>query len=251
VKNLVYTPADWPQEVMGDLYLPVLDEKSPVILLIHGGAWAESDNRYQMESIAKTLSRSGYAVFNVTYRLAPEFHFPAPVEDMLEAVKWLADHAETYRLNMQQLSFFGYSAGGHIAELAAVKLQAFESRIQTKLRVVVAGGTPHFLRVKPDFPLVREFIGVDYRDNSKVYHEASPVDQVGVDYPPVYIYHGEEDDLVPDVHIRRMRARLDALNVVHRIHWVKSRGHVGAFLMPSDVLPKVLSFLDEYSRIRS
>ena len=102
--------------------------------------------------------------------------------------------------------------------------------------------------MKPDFPLVRVFLGVDYSDNSRVYHEATPVDQVGLGYPPVFMYHGEEDYLVPNVHISRMSARLNALNVTHRIHWVKGRGHIGAFLVPGDVLSKVLLFLDQYSR---
>jgi len=77
--NLVFT----------DLYLPVMGdmESLPVVLLVHGGGWAENDNRYQMKKLAKSIVEQGFAVFSITYRLAPEHRFPAQVDDLLEALR--------------------------------------------------------------------------------------------------------------------------------------------------------------------
>ena len=113
-EDLVYTSNDWNDELHGDLYLPsVEDAKSlPVVLLVHGGGWAENDNRYQMKKLAKAIVEQGFAVFSITYRLAPEHRFPAQVDDVLEALRWLNDQADKYQLDVGKTSIFGYSAGG-------------------------------------------------------------------------------------------------------------------------------------------
>lgn len=238
-KGITYTPRSWSKEVKGDFYKPKLAAKTPVVLLVHGGGWSENDNRYQMAGIARKLAKQGFAVFNVTYRLAPDYHFPAPVDDLLEALKWLKTHDETLNIDTQRTAIFGYSAGGHLAELAATR----EMPEGVKIKAVVAGGTPHFVRVDPDFPLVRDFIGVSYKDEPDIYHQATPVDQATKDFPPVFIYHGSEDDLVPPLHVHRWEKRLKELGVEHEIYWVKGRGHIGTFLLPQGSVNHAAAFL--------
>jgi acetyl esterase/lipase len=238
-KDVVYTPEGWNQEVRGDFYKPKVSGKTPVVLLVHGGGWAENDNRYQMGGIARKLARQGFAVFNVTYRLAPKYHFPAPVDDLLESLKWLKQHDDSLNIDTQKTAIFGYSAGGHLAELAAMR----KMPEGVKICAVVAGGTPHFVRVDPDFPLVRDFMGVSYAENPDIYHEATPVDQVTKDFPPVFIYHGTEDDLVPPLHVDHWQKRLTELGVEHEIYWVKGRGHIGTFLIPQGSVSQAIAFL--------
>jgi acetyl esterase/lipase len=238
-KDIVYTPKDWKQAVRGDFYKPKVAEKNPVVLLVHGGGWAENDNRYQMAAIARKLAKQGFAVFNVTYRLAPEFHFPAPVDDLIEALRWLKFNDDSLNIDTQRTAIFGYSAGGHLGELAAMR----DMPEGVKIKAVVAGGTPHFVRVDPDFPLVKEFIGESYKENPELYHEATPVDQVTKDFPPVFIYHGTKDDLVPPLHVEHWQKRLKELGVEHEVYWVKDRGHIGTFLLPRGSVSHAAVFL--------
>ncbi len=238
-RDIVYTPKGWAQEVRGDFYKPKVNGKTPVVLLVHGGGWAENDNRYQMAGIARKLARQGFAVFNVTYRLAPDFHFPAPVDDLSEALKWLKIHDDSLNIDTERTALFGYSAGGHLVELLAMR----DAPEGVKIKAVVAGGTPHFVRVDPDFPLVREFIGKSYNENPEIYHQATPVDQVTKNFPPVFIYHGSKDDLVPLLHVERWQKRLKELGVEHEVYWVKGRGHIGTFLMPQGAVSKATGFL--------
>ena len=240
-KDIVYTPEAWKQEVRGDFYKPRVGGKTPVVLLVHGGGWAENDNRYQMAWIARKLAKQGFAVFNVTYRLAPDYHFPAPVDDLFEALKWLKANDESLNIDTENTAIFGYSAGGHLAELVAMR----EMPAGVKVKAVVAGGTPHFVRVDPDFPLVREFIGKSYKESPEFYFQATPVDQVTKNFPPVFIYHGSEDDLVPTLHVERWEKRLLELDVEHEIYWVKGRGHIGAFLFPQGSVSRATAFLRE------
>lgn len=240
-RDVVYTPDGWAEEVRGDFYRPVMEEDGglSVVLLVHGGGWADNDNRYHMVRQVDELVRAGFAVFNVTYRLAPEFHFPAPVDDLLEAVKWLKRNEERLCVDMERLGFFGYSAGGHLVELAAMG----ELPVGVKLGAVVAGGTPHFMRLDPDFPLVRAFMGHVWQDAPERYRDATPVDRVGENFPPVFIYHGAKDSLVPRQHVDKWVARLEELCVEYEVHWVKGRGHIGTFLMPKGAVHKAVDFM--------
>lgn len=242
-KNIIYTPDGWNEQIKGDFYYPknTPDQKSvPVVLLVHGGSWAENDNRYQMKPIAKTLAKNGYAVFNVTYRLAPQYHFPAPVDDLYEAVKWLKTNAGELNIDMARAAVFGYSAGGQLVEMLAMR----EMPDGVNLRAVVAGGSPHFLRLDPDFPVVRDLIGKSFKDDPEAYYAATPVDMVSKDFPPIFIYHGSADELVPPVHTDKMIARLKQLGVEHEVYWVEGRGHAGAFILPQGSVSGAVRFLD-------
>lgn len=240
-KNIVFTPKAWPEAVKGNLYQPKLATKSPVVLLVHGGGWAESDNRYQMTGIAKTLAKRGYTVFNVTYRLVPDHRFPAAVDDLYEAIKYLKKNEEVLNIDMNRLGVYGYSAGGHLAELVAMR----EMPKGVKIKGVVAGGTPHFVRLDPNFHMVKALIGNTFDENPEPYYKATPVDQVTADFPPVFIYHGAKDELVPAVHVHKWVKRLEELNVEHELYWVKGRGHIGTFLLPRYALSKSIEFFDK------
>ena len=240
-RDVVYTPENWQQEVRGDFYKPEIEGVTPIVLLVHGGGWSENDNRYQMAGIARKLARQGFAVFNVTYRLAPEYHFPAPVDDLLEALRWLEAHQESLEIDTSRTAIFGYSAGGHLAELAAMR----KMPEGVEIKAVVAGGTPHFMRLDPDFPLVQQLMGHPWQDDPDRYRAATPVDSVSAEFPPVFVYHGSKDKLVPRQHVDKWEQRLKELEVEHEIYWVKGRGHIGTFLIPQGSVDKAVKFLHE------
>jgi acetyl esterase/lipase len=97
-----------------DVYRPKAAEgkKLPVIVSIHGGGWVYGDKeRYQYYCMS--LAQHGFAVANFTYRLAPDFKFPAPLEDTNLVIKWIFAHAEEYGLDTKHIFAVGDSAGAH------------------------------------------------------------------------------------------------------------------------------------------
>lgn len=86
----------------------------PVIVNIHGGAWVYGDKKVYAPYCMYLASR-GFAVINASYRLAPRYTFPAPLEDVGAMVEWVVDHAEDYELDLSNLFFVGDSAGAHLA----------------------------------------------------------------------------------------------------------------------------------------
>ena len=90
--------------------------KLPVIVSVHGGGWVYGDKeRYQFYCM--DLAERGFAVVNFSYRLAPEYKFPASLEDTNSVFTWVLENAETYRLDTEKLFAVGDSAGAHILSL--------------------------------------------------------------------------------------------------------------------------------------
>ncbi|BDS07879.1 hypothetical protein NT6N_29190 [Oceaniferula spumae] len=240
-KDVVYTPVDWPEAMMADVYRPDVNAPSPAVLLIHGGSWAENDNRYQMTGLAKKLAKRGYLVVNATYRLAPKWNYPAPVDDLRQALRWMRDNAKQLNIDPSRMALYGYSAGGHLAEMVGFKAPPKGVGI----RGIVAGATPQDLTLDPDFPVVPVFIGTSFKEDSELYRRASPLNNVTPDCPPLFIYQGTRDKLVPPEHTYRLIPELDKNKVRYTIHWVKGRGHITTFLFPGDAVTEAIRFLDQ------
>ena len=98
-----------------DIYCPKgTDKPLPTIISIHGGGWFYgSKETYQHYCMA--LARRGFTVVNFNYRLAPEYPYPAPLEDCCTLLGWVQQQADTYFIDRNNLFTVGDSAGGQIA----------------------------------------------------------------------------------------------------------------------------------------
>ena len=120
-KDIVY--GSDPKWQVLDIYRPMdkREEVLPVIVSVHGGGWVYGDKeRYHFYCM--DLAKRGFAVINFTYRLAPEFKFPAPLEDTNLVMEWLLDNAKAHKLDSQHVFAVGDSAGAHILALYACML---------------------------------------------------------------------------------------------------------------------------------
>ena len=97
-----------------DLRVPEGDGPHPVIVYLHSGAWITGD---RTGGPAIRQAERGYAVASVAYRLAPTYTWPAQIEDVKAAVRWLRANAATHRLDPSRIGVFGTSAGGHLAAM--------------------------------------------------------------------------------------------------------------------------------------
>lgn len=103
---------------MLDVYRPKDKEgqRLPVIVSVHGGGWVYGDKeRYQFYCMS--LAERGFAVVNFTYRLAPEYKFPASLEDTNLVFTWILEHAGEYDFDTEHIFGVGDSAGAHILGL--------------------------------------------------------------------------------------------------------------------------------------
>ncbi len=238
-RNLIYTPAEWPEKIPADLYRPATPKPAPAVLLIHGGGWTGEDGRWQMDSIAAQLAKRGYVVLNVTYRLAPKYRYPAALEDVREGVKWLRLHAAENGIDPTRIATFGYSAGGYLAALAAYTGGS-------DIQAVVSGGAPSDLTFYRGGYLVPQFLGGTQQQVPERFRQASPVHFISKRSPPTFVYHAANDTLVPPEHAWAAIQALEKHGVPHEVYWIKARNHIPAFLLPASAINRAIDFLDRY-----
>jgi len=87
---------------------------APAIVCIHGGGF-RAGNREHHDGLCIALAQRGYVAVTPTYRLAPQYQFPAAMHDVKSVVRWLRANAGKYGIDPARIGATGDSAGGHLA----------------------------------------------------------------------------------------------------------------------------------------
>lgn len=136
IEDVAYAPSGSRDHLL-DIYRPEGPGPHPVLLYIHGGGFRilSKDSHWLM---GLAFARRGYLVFNINYRLAPRFPYPAAIEDCCRAFTWVLEHAAEYGGDLQRLAFAGESAGGNL--VTALALACCYERPEPWAREVFARG---------------------------------------------------------------------------------------------------------------
>ena len=108
-----------------DIHLPKqkVYDKSPVVVFIHGGAWAQGNREikyHYTEGIKDTLQENGYTVVAINYRLVSKtVDIEEQLNDCKDAIRWIADQADKYNFDTENIGLWGESAGAHLALMTA------------------------------------------------------------------------------------------------------------------------------------
>ncbi len=258
-KNVVYGTAGGIALKM-DIYYPQRAEgAAPAVLYVHGGAWTKgSKDLGPAVNDVRMLQERGYLVAAVDYRLAPQYKFPAQIEDVKCAVRFLRANAAVYGIDGGRIGAMGGSAGGHLVSLLGLSGdQDFNSSggstgQSARVQAVVDMYGPSDISVVPggvDRGLLMQVFGAADR-GAAVVRQASPVSYVSADDPPFLIIHGEKDPLVPVGQSELLYAALKAAGVPVELLRVKNAGHglvpSGGLVTPSriEIMKKMGDFLD-------
>lgn len=227
-----------------DVYLPEGAGPFPGVLVVHGGAW-RMGTRGQLTGVAQMLAQSGFTAVAISYRLAPQFKFPAQIEDCQTAVRWMRQNAARLKIDPERLGGFGYSAGAHLVSLLGTTDQP-QSLPSTRLQCVAAGGAPCDLRPIPDDEDgLAFFLGGPPATCRDLYRQASPAAFVSADDPPMFFFHGETDQLVPLASPARMQAELQRAGVESQLYIVPGAGHMAAS-MDRGAIARAIAFLSDH-----
>lgn len=107
-----------------DLYRPAsITPAHPLVLYVHGGGWQSGHTRHSgafenWPAVLASIAARGYVVASLEYRLSGEARFPAAIQDVKAAIRWLRTHASTYGIDPRRAVIWGGSAGGQLAALA-------------------------------------------------------------------------------------------------------------------------------------
>lgn len=114
VSNLVYCG-----DQKLDLYLPPGNGVKPVVVFVHGGGWYTGNKTEKNLRLAKPLAEEGIALASIDYRLATAAPFPAQIQDLNCAIRYLKTRAKDFNIDQNRIGLFGTSAGAHLVILAA------------------------------------------------------------------------------------------------------------------------------------
>jgi acetyl esterase/lipase len=202
-----------------DIYQPSEQSSAlrPAVVLIHGGGWTSFD-KSTMHTMGMFLARCGFVAFAVDYRLmhGSENIWPAQLDDVQRAVRWVRANAAKYRVDPDHIGAFGHSAGAQLASLLGMEdtrdnsdaaLAKYSSRVQA---VVEVSGPSDFTihRDADDDAFLATFFGGDYAQRSKVWQDASPAFHVSKNVSPFLIMHGTQDADVPIAQSQELAEKL-------------------------------------------
>jgi acetyl esterase/lipase len=98
------------------LFVPDSDEPVPLFIMVHGGGFFYNDlDSRQAALFYQNVRDKGYAVATINYRLGQEAGYPAAIEDVKAAVRFLRANASAYGLDPDHFAIAGESAGGYLA----------------------------------------------------------------------------------------------------------------------------------------
>ncbi|MFI6039497.1 alpha/beta hydrolase fold domain-containing protein [Streptomyces sp. NPDC051315] len=215
-----------------DLWLPRRrpdGPPAPLVIFVHGGGWRRGrreDMGYRMRGWEPgpfaRIAAAGLAVASVDYRLSGEALFPAPLEDVRSALRWLVRRSPELGTDADRVVVWGESAGGHLAALLAL------SPGIPPVKGAVAWYAPSDLALQGDDPHTPEalLLGAAPADVPGPAREASPLAQVRPGAPPFLLVHGEDDSMVGCDHSRRLAARLGEVGAEVELHTVPGADHV-------------------------
>jgi acetyl esterase/lipase len=106
--------------LLARVYRPRADQQFPGLLDVHGGIWTYLD-RTADQALDEDLASSGLVVVAVDFRMAPACTYPASIQDVNYATRWLKAHAQELQMCTDCLGGLGVSSGGHMVILSALR----------------------------------------------------------------------------------------------------------------------------------
>jgi acetyl esterase/lipase len=216
------------------LYKPVGDGPFPCVVYIHGGAWA-AGKKDDVAQFARDAAHLGYVTATIGYRLCPRHLFPAAVEDVKCAVRYLRAHAREHKIRADRIGALGISAGAHLAMMLGTmdKEDGLEGEggwadQSSKVQAVVAYfGPTDLLGTIPDVsvPLVERFIGGGRKTHEAEWKRASPITYVSSGDAPTLIFQGTNDALVPPEQAWVMAGAMGKARVAGRVEILVGANH--------------------------
>lgn len=205
ISKLEYARYD-SQRLFLDLYLPLPAGKNrPGVVVVRGGGWLVGD-RKRFAHVASALADRGVVAACIEYRTADKSPYPAAIQDVKAAARWMRANAKQYGLDSEAIGTMGGSSGAHMALLVGLTsgIAEFEGNggnagVSSKVQGVVAMAVPANLLALSDGNklTVAKFLHATPEEDSEKWRRASPMSHIRSDGPPVLLLHGADDDSAP------------------------------------------------------
>jgi len=229
LKDIVYAQVG---DVALKLDASVADGKGPfpTVIIVHGGGFTKGNKQMYVTPMLEPLSRAGLTWFSIDYRLAPQYPFPAAVEDVDHAIEFVKAHAAEYKVDTKRIALLGESAGGYLVSFVGT-----QTNRRWRVAAVVSFYGPHNLigelemrrqqGVEPT--AIKAFLGITEFDSAALarLRKDSPINRVHKGMPPYLLVHGNEDKSVAYGQSVKMCERLKQAGDACELYTVENAGH--------------------------
>jgi len=219
------------QPLLLDAYFPAPDGTTrPAIVLVHGGSWRVG-SKGDLAAEAMRFAELGWAAFSVDYRLVSTSAFPAEVDDVTAAVRWVRAHAADYGVDPARIGALGASAGGHLVGMLAT-LGDGPLDTGARIRAAVSWSGPmdlERLAGPGGLPgLTDNLLPCSTEECPDRWEAASPISHVDRSDAPMLLANST-DELIPLDQAKKMADRLRHAGVAYRLDVFPGTRHAQAF----------------------
>ena len=255
-----------------DIYLPKAQKESyPVVIHIYGSAWFSNSSKgaADLGTIVKSLLEAGYAVVCPNHRSSMDAKWPAQLHDIRAVIRFVRGEAKKYKFDPSFVATSGFSSGGHLASIAATTSGNSSAQVGT-VNIDLEGSLGQYTAASSAVNAACDWSGpidltaMDCGDHmtmgenspedmllgSKLskepdkYLSLSATSYVDKNCPPIIIFHGEKDNVVPVCQGKKFFEVLKAAGVKTEATFVPEGGH-GMHMYSEANLQKMVKFLDE------
>ncbi|MCW4028590.1 MAG: alpha/beta hydrolase [Candidatus Bathyarchaeota archaeon] len=211
--NVSYSNGSSPYRVM-DVYTPTGEGPFPALIYIHGGGW-KTGSRTDLNDTATFYAKRGIAGFTIDYTLSTnnKTSWPENIQDVIEAIRYIRQNAQTYNIDTERIGILGVSAGAQLASLSGTLTgdepflvgSSGNETIKSQVHIIIdyAGATDleyvgkHENQTFIDRVIAYSLGNVTYEENPELWHQASPATYVSSGDPIFVIVHGTMDAVIP------------------------------------------------------
>lgn len=234
-----------------NLYLPsTIDTKTPVLILLHGGAWMMGGNEYTVKH-AKDLRDKGLIVANVDYRyVSNKIHAADLLHDIDLAINYISTISKNYGYANDGYHIIGVSAGAHLALL-------YGYTTVKNIKSITALCAPSRLDSEEMLQLIQKnglLLNIELLANAKypgqgkpdkAFTAISPYSQI--ENIPTLLIHGTNDPLVPYQQSVDLLGLLQQKKVDSKLITMQGKGHDVGMNQP-DSEKTVLDAIEDWIR---
>lgn len=255
-----------------DILKPVTEHMMPAVLYVTGGRFLYCKKENNIQTRVR-LAEAGYVVASIHYRTAPVSLFPAPVEDVKSAVRYLRANAGKFNIDATHIGLWGESAGGYMVTMAGTTNgtrlfdvgdnMEYSSDVAAVVDLYGVTALDHIASdfsktlqkqhaLSPAAPEALFLYGADANTNHGVtadphkLSETNPMGYITDKTPPFLIMHGGRDDVMSVAESELLYEALQKQAIPSTFYYVKNAQHSGVVWEQEPIVRIIVDFFDKY-----